>query len=427
VSTFSGEPHWSRISSLTVSVGSRSLAFGPMLARGAYTNRSAAWLAKEVTASRPASVTRQRPLPAMLIAGVVSLVVGYAVLELVNVGIGFVWETIPGTWAQTPAWYVIGVLLIAAVLVYLVRRFVGDSGHSPMGGIKVSGLTPKEYLGAILAIFASLWGGVVLGPEVALVATGSVIGGIAAKWMRITESKMVTKVVGVGALGGILALFVEPIMSGSMKLGSTPTAIEVDQLGWVVLVALIATLAVTISRLVAALIARASHAGPQLPILVGAALIIAAAALLMQAWTGQSIIYITTSGEDLITDLPTLTSASTVAAIIALKTIAYAVSLGAGFRGGPFFPAMFVGAASGLLIALVIDGGPSVPAAIVVGVIAAVIATAPMKWPIAISLGVVLGFLMGTWSLVPAALVGAIVARAIPRLGDRISPPAHYG
>ena len=398
-----------------------------MLARGAYTNRSAAWLAKEVTASRPASVTRQHPLPAMLIAGVVSLVVGYAVLELVNVGIGFVWETIPGTWAQTPAWYVIGVLLIAAVLVYLVRRFVGDSGHSPMGGIKVSGLTPKEYLGAILAIFASLWGGVVLGPEVALVATGSVIGGIAAKWMRITESKMVTKVVGVGALGGILALFVEPIMSGSMKLGSTPTAIEVDQLGWAVLVALIATLAVTISRLVAALIARASHAGPQLPILVGAALIIAAAALLMQAWTGQSIIYITTSGEDLITDLPTLTSASTVAAIIALKTIAYAVSLGAGFRGGPFFPAMFVGAASGLLIALVIDGGPSVPAAIVVGVIAAVIATAPMKWPIAISLGVVLGFLMGTWSLVPAALVGAIVARAIPRLGDRISPPAHYG
>jgi H+/Cl- antiporter ClcA len=322
---------------------------------------------------------------------------------------------------------VIGVLLIAAVLVYLVRRFVGDSGHSPIGGIKVSGLTPKEYLGAILAIFASLWGGVVLGPEVALVATGSVIGGIAAKSMRITESKVVTKVVGVGALGGILALFVEPFMSGSMKLGSTPTAIEVDQLGWAFLVALIATLAVTIARLLAALIARASQAGPHLPILVGAALIIAAAALLMQAWTGQAVIYITTSGEDLITDLPNLTSAPTVAAIIALKTIAYAVSLGAGFRGGPFFPAMFVGAASGLLIALVIDGGPSVPAAIVVGVIAAVIATAPMKWPIAISLGVVLGFLMGTWTLVPAALVGAIVARAIPRLGDRISIPAHNG
>jgi H+/Cl- antiporter ClcA len=380
-----------------------------------------------VNESAPASVTRQRPLPAMLIAGIVSLAVGYVVLELVNAGIRFVWETIPGTWTQTPAWYVTAVLLIAAVLVYLVRRFVGDSGHSPIGGIKVSGLTPKQYAGAILAIFASLWGGVVLGPEVALVATGSVIGGIAAKLMRITESKVVTKVVGVGALGGILALFVEPFMSGTMKLGNAPTAIEVDQLGWAILVALIATLAVTIARFAAALIARASQAGPHLPILVGAALIIAAAALLMQAWTGQSITYITTSGEDLITDLPTLTSASTVATIIALKTIAYAVSLGAGFRGGPFFPAMFVGAASGLLIALVLDGGPSVPAAIVVGVIAAVIATAPMKWPIAISLGVVLGFLMGTWTLVPAALVGAIVARAVPRLGDRISVRVHDG
>ncbi|MGY9024641.1 MAG: hypothetical protein ACKVHY_06410, partial [Candidatus Nanopelagicales bacterium] len=151
----------------------------------------------------------------MLIAGIVSLAVGYVVLELVNAGIRFVWETIPGTWTQTPAWYVTAVLLIAAVLVYLVRRFVGDSGHSPIGGIKVSGLTPKQYAGAILAIFASLWGGVVLGPEVALVATGSVIGGIAAKLMRITESKVVTKVVGVGALGGILALFVEPFMSGT--------------------------------------------------------------------------------------------------------------------------------------------------------------------------------------------------------------------
>ena len=396
-----------------------------MPARGAYANRSAEWLAKSMKESGPTSVTRQRPLPAMLVAVIVSLAVGYVVLELVNAGIRFVWETISSTWTQTPAWYVIGVLLIAAVLVYLVRRFVGDSGHSPIGGIKISGLTPKEYLGAILAIFASLWGGVVLGPEVALVATGSVIGGIAAKSMGITESNVVTKVVGVGALGGILSLFVDPFMSGSMKLGSTPTAIEVNQLGWAVLVTLIATLAVTVARLAAALIARASRSGPHLPVLVGAALIIAAAALILQAWTGQSVTYITTSGEDLITDLPTITSAPTVASILALKTIAYAVSLGAGFRGGPFFPAMFIGAASGLLIALVIDGGPSVPAAIVVGVIAAIIATAPMKWSIAILLGAVLGFLIGTWTLVPAALAGAIVARAIPRLGDRISVRVH--
>jgi H+/Cl- antiporter ClcA len=357
----------------------------------------------------------------MLVAAVVSLALGYVVLELVNAGIALVWETVPANWDSTPAWYVIGVLLIAAVLVYVVRKYVGDTGHAPLGGIKVSPLSPKEYLGAILAILASLWGGIVLGPEVALVATGSVIGGLAAKFLNVTDPQDVKKVVGLGALGGILALFVGPILSGNMQLDSTPTAVEVDQLGWAIVVALIATLAVTIARLIAALIARATGPAPHLPILVGAALVIAATALILVAWTGEDVIYITTSGEELITELPTLTSASTVAAMILLKTIAYAVSLGAGFRGGPFFPAMFIGASSGLLIALILPDGPSIPAAIVVGVIASVIATAPMKWPIVIVLGIVIGFLIGTWTLVPAALIGAIVARLVPRMGDRVT------
>ena len=367
------------------------------------------------------SAPARRPLPAMLLAAVVSLVIGYAVLEIVNAGIILLWETIPETWASTPAWYVIGVLLVAAVAVFVIRKFVGDAGHSPIGGIKVSSITPKEYVGVILAILASLWGGIVLGPEVALVATGSMIGGLFAKWMGITDSKDQTKVVGLGALGAILALFVGPIISGSMQLGSTPEAIEVDQLGWAIAVAIIVAVVVTLARVVAALIARATGSGPHLPILIGAALIVGISALIVQSRTGEGILFIVTSGEEFITKLPALTSASTVLAIIIFKAIAYAVSLGSGFRGGPFFPAMFVGAAVGLLISLAMgDSGPSVPAAIVVGVIASLIATAPMKWPVVIILGVVLGLLMGTWTLVPAALIGAVVARLIPRWGDRV-------
>ena len=357
----------------------------------------------------------------MLLAAVVSLVIGYVVLEIVNAGIILLWETIPETWASTPAWYVIGVLLVAAVAVFVIRKFVGDAGHSPIGGIKVSSITPKEYVGVILAILASLWGGIVLGPEVALVATGSMIGGLFAKWMGITDSKDQTKVVGLGALGAILALFVGPIISGSMQLGSTPEAIEVDQLGWAIAVAIIVAVVVTLARVVAALIARATGSGPHLPILIGAALSVGISALIVQSRTGEGILFIVTSGEEFITKLPALTSTSTVLAIIIFKAIAYAVSLGSGFRGGPFFPAMFVGAAVGLLISLAMgDSGPSVPAAIVVGVIASLIATAPMKWPVVIILGVVLGLLMGTWTLVPAALIGAVVARLIPRWGDRV-------
>ena len=47
---------------------------------------------------------------------------------------------------------------------------------------------------------------------------------------------------------------------------------------------------------------------------------------------------------------------------------------------------------------------------------AGTVACAPMKWPIVTLLGVVIGFIMGTWTLVPAAVVGAVVARLIPRL-----------
>lgn len=363
----------------------------------------------------------------MLIAGIVGLVLGYAALLLVNAGIGLIWEDVPASWQTTPAWYVIGVLLVAAVLVYVVRRFVGDTGHSPLSGIAVSTLTPRDYVGAILAILASLWGGIVLGPEVALVATGSMVGTVTAKALGFSDLASQKKIVGFGALGAILALLVGPILSGSLQLGSTPTAIEVDQLAWAIPVAVIATVAVTLSRLLGSLLARAAGRGPHLVILVAAALVVAVSALLLQLWTGESVMFVVTSGEDMIVVLPTLTTTSTLVAILVLKSIAYAVSMGAGYRGGPFFPAMFVGAASGLLVALLIPNGPSVSAAVVVGVIAAVIATSPMKWALAIVLGAIIGLLMGTWTLVPAAVVGAIVARAVPRWGDRITLPAHAG
>lgn len=364
----------------------------------------------------------RRPIPAMLIAAAISLVLGYIVLEIVNAGIILLWETIPESWATTPAWYVLGILLIAAVLVFVIRKFVGDAGHSPIGGIKVSSVTPKEYVGVILAIVATLWGGLVLGPEVALVATGSMIGGLVARRMGFVDAADQKKIVGFGALGAILALFVGPILSGSMEIGGAPESIEVDQLGWAIVVAIIVAVVVTLSRTVAAVLARATGGAPHLPILIAASLIVGVSALIVQSRTGEGVLFIVTSGEEFITKLPALTTVSTVVAIIIFKAIAYAVSLGSGFRGGPFFPAMFIGAATGVLISMIMgDSGPSIPAAIVVGVIASVIATAPMKWPIVIILGVVLGLMMGTWTLVPAALVGAVVARLIPRWGDRVT------
>ena len=367
----------------------------------------------------------RRPLPVGLLAALIGLVLGIVVLQVVNAGIDLLWLTVPEQFGTTPFWYVLGLLVAAGALVYVIRRFVGDDGHAPIGGIAVSPLTPRQYVGVILAILATLWGGAVLGPEVALVATGSTVGTVLARRSGMTDATDSTKVIGMGAIGAILALFVGPLVTGSATLGGAPTAIEVAQLGWAILVAVIATVAVTIARLLAALVARAAGPRPHLLILMGAGAVVAICALAMQAITGEQVAYIATSGEALISDLPTLTSITTVMAILGFKTIAYAVSLGGGFRGGPFFPAMFVGAVAGLLIALTLPTGPNTQAAIVVGVVAGVIATARMSWRVALILGAAIGLVMGTWTLAPAAVIGAAVARAIPRIGDRITVPQH--
>lgn len=370
----------------------------------------------------PATASATRPAPALLLSALLSLVVGYVVLRMVTGGIVLVWETIPEALGSEPAWYVIGVLLLAAVLVYLVRTRLGDTGHSPLAGIGVQSLTPREYLAAILAIVASLFGGVALGPEVALVATGAVIGGLVARRMHVADA---TKVVRVGSLGAILALFVGPLLAGTLTLDGAPTSVEVDQLAWAIVVAALTTIVVAISRLGASLVARAAGPRPHLGVLLAAAAVIGIAAVVFAARTGESVLYVATSGEEAISELLTLTTVSTVVLVVVLKSIAYAVSLGSGFRGGPFFPVMFIGAAVGLAMSLLLPDGPGLEAAAIVGVVAAVVATSPMRWRTAIILGAVIGFAMGGWAIVPAAVIGAAVSRAVPRWGDRVAPVQH--
>ena len=353
----------------------------------------------------------------MLLGAALSLIAGYVVLLAVTEGIVLAWERIPEHLGGNSYWYVIALPVIAAVAVYVVRTRVGDSGHSPLGGLQVHPLTPREYLGAILAILASLIGGAVLGPEVALISTGAVIGGLVAKATRAEDSK---SVVAASAGGAILALFVNPLLSGSMELGGSPKTVEVDQLLWAVPVALIATILIILARFIANFLNGFTVNGPHLLVLIGSALFISFSAIIMNTTSDLPFAYIATSGEELISELPTLTSISTVIGIMIFKTIAYSVSLGSGFRGGPFFPAMFIGAATGLLASLVIPEGPAVVAAIAVGVVASVIATAPMKWPIAIILGAVIGYAFGGWTVIPAAVIGAVVARAIPRAKVRL-------
>ncbi len=367
-----------------------------------------------------AAPPRDRAVGGLIIGAVLGLGIGYVVLIALQAAIAWIWDTVPSTWDSAPAWYVVSVPLAAALLVFLIRRFLGDHGHSPLGGIAVASLSPRAYLDAILAIAATLLGGLVLGPEVALVATGSVVGGLVARATHAADPK---RIVMASAGGAILALFVGPLLSGSLALDNQPTSLAIPDLAWAIPVALATAVIVAIVRWGGGLLDHVVRGAPRLWALVGAALVVSASALLLQGTTGAPITFVVTSGEGYISDLAAETATSTVLAVVLFKALAYGASLGSGFRGGPFFPVMFVGAAVGLLCALLLPSGPSTQAAIVVGVTASVIATAPMKWVVAVVLGGAIGFAFGGWALVPAAVVGALAARAVPRFGDRVMKP----
>ena len=125
--------------------------------------------------------------------------------------------------------------------------------------------------------------------------------------------------------------------------------------------------------------------------------------------------------------LVTHASAYSVGALIALlafKGLAYSVSL-AGFRGGPIFPAIFLGAAAGLAAAH-LPGFETTPA-VAVGIGAAT--AAALKLPLS---GVTLALLLTSQSGLgsgPLIIVGVIVAYLVALafsgyLDDRGAPGA---
>ena len=133
------------------------------------------------------------------------------------------------------------------------------------------------------------------------------------------------------------------------------------------------------------------------------------------------------SGQDQVSGLITSAgswSLGALALLIVLKGIGYAISL-AGFRGGPTFPAMFLGVAAGLMAAQ-LPGFETTPA-VAVGVGAAVVAV--LRIPLsAVVLAALLTSTTGLGSS-PLIIVGVVVAYIVtqavsPRAPDPTPAPA---
>jgi H+/Cl- antiporter ClcA len=386
-----------------------------------------------------------------------------------------VWHDLPDAagWDEVPWWYLLAVPAAAGALVAAALRLPGGGGHPAVEGIGIHPLLPGQLPSALLAGIASLAGGVVLGPEAPMVALGLTLGLIAARLVKAGENE--TKLLALaGAFAAISSLMGGPIVSslflfemaaasgvvaanrlgpallpgfvaagtGALVftgIGSWPgvdsselllpglpayDTVRLVDVAWSVPVAAVAAAAVvTFARRGAEWIA-GRIAGRTTVFLVGGGLAVGAIALIFRELADRPESLVLFSGQRALPAYAAETSAGVLVAILVAKGLAYAVSLGAEFRGGPIFPAAALGVALGALAAKVLPGLDLTPA-IVAGLAAG--SAAGMRLPFS---GAVLAVIVAgsaTVEAVPIAVLAAVTGWLVTMTLDPPQPQAATG
>ena len=366
----------------------------------------------------------------------------------------WLWHDLPERLdASGPPWYlVLGLPLAGACVVLAARTLLpGDGGHEPLDPITVAPTPIAHAPGIALAAVGSLAFGAVLGPEAPLIALGSVVGVAAGRVARLgaAEGKVLSTA---GSFSAISALFGGPLVAGMLLLeagvglgaaiipilipglvaaaigyliflglgdwgGLDTTALSVPglpvydgvhlrDLVIAVGVGVVIAFLVEVVRRLAARIASPGRARLGMPVLLlGGGLAVGALALLADGLgaSSQDVLF---SGQASIPGLVSEDSTRIILVLIAAKALAYAVCLGCGFRGGPVFPAIFLGVAVAMLAVIAFDMSPTL--ALAVGTAAG---TAAMTRLVFASL-LFAGLLVGTAGIdtIPVAALGTVAA-----------------
>lgn len=351
----------------------------------------------------------------LLLGGVIGLpaaVVAAGFLAAVHEMEHLFWDTIPDELGYgSPPWFLlIGFPLVGAGIVYLARtRLPGNGGHWPIDGLNPEP-TPVSYgLGVAIAALGSLPFGAVVGPEAPLIALGSVVG-MALRRFSPPGEQAVTVLATAGSFAAISTLFGGPIVGGVLLLeagvgmgaalipalipGFVAAAIGfllitglgdfggIDQAGLVVpdlpayddpkvLDLVVATVAGFLTAVLMSGVRMlgnrvgdfAKQAANTAKALFGGALAVGLLALLGDA-LGASPTDVLFSGQASVPALVAEGSAGIVLVLMLTKGLAYAVSLGCGFRGGPVFPAIFLGIAVMTLGDIAFDLSPTLGIAV---------------------------------------------------------------
>jgi H+/Cl- antiporter ClcA len=334
--------------------------------------------------------------------GVPVAVAAYSFLEGVTEVQQYLFVTLPDDlgFESQPSWWPIPLLALSGLLVALtIRSLPGTAGHKPAEGFKAAGpMPPIELPGIVVAAFATLSLGVVLGPEAPLIAIGSGLGVLAVHLVKRDAPDMASVVIGAaGSFAAVSTLLGSPLpaaflmmevagIGGAMLgvvlapgllaagigtlifigldnwtgLGTFSLAIPdipsagspgVSEFLWAIVIGVIAAiLGAGIKRLALLLQPIVERRMLLLTPIVGIA--IGVVVLIFVEVTGKNSAQVLFSGQEQLPGLIEGAPGWSVGALLMLivcKGLAYSLSLSS-FRGGPIFPSMFIGAAGGIAL-----------------------------------------------------------------------------
>ena len=409
----------------------------------------------------PAELLRSRGyLMILVVAAVIGApvaLVAYWFLQLVAHLQGWLYDDLPrGLQLGTPAWWPIPVLVTGGLLVALVIRYLpGQGGEKPAEGFQAGAVASAvELPGIALAALVTLGFGAVLGPEAPLIALGGGLGAWAVTLLkRDAPARAVALIGAAGSFSAISTLFGSPLLAaflllevagvgGAMTsltlvpgllaagigtlvfvgldsltgLGTTSLVIPdlpavgsptVAELGWALAIGAGAALLGSAIRALGLTLQprverRVLVATPALGLLVGLLV------LLYTSATDKPASDVLFSGQAAIGPLITHSadySAGALLLLVVCKATAYGLCL-SGFRGGPVFPSMFVGAAGGLLLSHLPGLDPVAGAAMGIGSVCVVMLGFPL---VSVLLATLLLFSDGI-DVTPLVIVAVVVA-----------------
>jgi len=412
-----------------------------------------------------ASTPPQLPLKAFGLAigvGLIAAAGGSVLLEVIHLGERLFYEQLPQSFGldEVPVWWVLLMLLAGASVIVLAQYLPGSSGKGPLTGFHFD-TQPKNAVSILVAAAGTLMFGFVLGPEAPLIILGTTIGALV---LRRSQGPTLQAAMLLGGVASIGAVFGNPFVTAFMilefiALGVMPRVLmlpmfvalgagyltqvgigswngfgvhplTVPDLPSYESISLQDILVAVVASSVAAIVAIASRAlaeridkvnSQHLRLMPFAAAIVITGLVAVAVYafdlTPQMVLF---SGQgQAMSTLIDEAAIGVVVAIVAIKALGYAVSLGSGMRGGPIFPATFLGVGIGVLFALIFSGTAVAPLA-AAGIAAT--ATAMIRLPFTSAMLALLLIGGAGMEVAPFAIIGAVVGFIVRQwLDSRIS------